>query len=65
MKKIKRMVIVIAIALAIACTHYSIQKQKTKKQLPAKEAALPYIPSVFIDVSLFAGNLFQFLVNSL
>ena len=59
------MVIVIAIALAIACTHHSTQKQKTKKQLPEKESSLPYVPSVFIDVSLFPGNLFQFVVNSL
>lgn len=65
MKKRKKMVIVTAIALAIACTHHSLQKLKTKKAPPEKQATLPYVPSVFIDVALFPGNLFQFLINYL
>ena len=65
MKKRKTMVIAIAIALAIACTHHSIQKLKNKKTLPEKEVSLPYLPSAFIDVSLFPGNVYQFLVNYL
>ena len=65
MKKRKKIVIVIAIALAIACTHHSIKKEKTKQQLPSKEASIPYVPSVFIDISLFPGNVFQFLINHL
>ena len=56
---------VIAIALAIACTHHSTQKQKIKKRLPKTEVLLPYVPSVFIDVSLFPGNVFEFLMNYL
>ena len=59
------MVIAIALALAIACTHHSTQKQKIKKRLPKKEVLLPYVPSVFIDVSLFPGNVFEFLINYL
>ena len=59
------MVIVIAIALAIACTHHSTQKQKIKKRLHKKEVLLPYVPSVFIDVSLFPGNVFEFAMNYL
>jgi hypothetical protein len=65
MKKRKTMVIVIAIALAIACTHHSIQKSKTKKALPEKQVVVPYVPLVFIDASLFPGNVYQFLVNYL
>jgi len=56
---------VIAIALAIACTYHSTQKQKNKKRLPKKEVLLPYVPSVFIDVSLFPGNVFEFAMNYL
>lgn len=59
------MVIVIAIALGVACTHHSIQKEKPKKQLPAKEASLPYVPTAFSDVSLFPGNVFELLINHL
>ena len=65
MKKRKTMVIVIAIALAIACTHHSIQKLKNKKAPAQKVAALPYLPSALIDVSFFPGNVYQFLVNYL
>jgi hypothetical protein len=62
MKKRKMMVMVTAIALAIACTHHSIKKIKTKKSSPEKQVVAPYVPSVFIDVSLFPGNFYQFLV---
>ena len=65
MKKTKWVVIVIAIALAIAYIYHSNQKQKIKKRLPKKEVSLPYVPSVFLDVSLFQGNVFEFLVNYL
>ncbi|HWI90229.1 MAG TPA: hypothetical protein VNT20_03095 [Flavisolibacter sp.] len=65
MKKRKKMVIVVAIAVAIACTHHSIKKEKTKPQLPAKEASIPYVPTAFSDMSLFPGNVFQFLINHL
>jgi uncharacterized alpha/beta hydrolase family protein len=65
MKKTKWVVIVIAIALGIACTHLSTQKQKIQKRLHKKEVSLPYVPSVFIDVSVFPGNLFEFLINQL
>ena len=65
MKKRKKMVIVIAIAVAVACTHHSIKKEKSQKQLPAKEASVPYVPTAFSDMSLFPGNVFQFLINHL
>jgi hypothetical protein len=65
MKKTKWVMMVIAIALAIACTHHSTQKQKIKKRLHKKEVLLPYVPSVFIDVSLFPGNVFEFAMNYL
>jgi hypothetical protein len=65
MKKRKIMVIVIAIALAIACTHQPVKNKKSQKQLPAKEASVPYVPSAFNDVSLFPGNVFEFLINHL
>lgn len=59
------MVIVIAIAMAIACAHHSIKKIKTKKPATETQVSIPYVPSVFIDVSLFPGKLFEFLVNHL
>ena len=65
MKKRKRMVIAIAIALAVACTHHSIKKEKIRKQLPVKEALVPYLPSVLIDMSFFPCNLFLIMVNYL
>jgi hypothetical protein len=65
MKKTKIMVIVIAIALGVACAYHSIQKEKTKKQPPAKEASVPYEPTAFSDVSLFPGNVFELLINHL
>lgn len=65
MKKRKKMVIVIAIAVAVACTHHSIKKEKPKRQLPAKEVSVPYLPTAFSDMSLFPGNVFQFLINHL
>jgi hypothetical protein len=65
MKKRKKMVIAIAIALAIACNHHSASKEKSQKQLPAKETSVPYVPSAFNDVSLFPGNVFEFLINHL
>jgi hypothetical protein len=65
MKRRKKMVIVIAIAMAVACTHHSIKKEKNKPQLPAKEASVPYVPTAFSDMSLFPGNVFQFLINHL
>lgn len=65
MKKRKMMVIVLAIAITIACCHQSNKKEKTKQQLPAKEASVPYVPTAFSDMSLFPGNVFQFLINHL
>jgi hypothetical protein len=65
MRKRKIMVIVIAIALGIACTHHSAKKEKSQKQLHVKEASVPYVPSAFNDMSLFPGNVFQFLINHL
>jgi uncharacterized alpha/beta hydrolase family protein len=65
MKKRKMLVIVIAIALTIACTHHSIKKTEPKKGTTEKQVSAPYVPSVFIDVSLFPGNLFEFLINYL
>jgi hypothetical protein len=65
MKKRKKMVIVIAIAVAVACTHHYNKKEKNQKQLPAKEASIPYVPTAFSDMSLFPGNVFQFLINHL
>jgi len=65
MSKRKIMVIVIAIAIALACCHYSAKKDKSQKQPPAKEASVPYVPSAFNDVSLFPGNMFELLINSL
>lgn len=59
------MVIAIAIALAVACSYYSIKKQRSQKQLPVKETSPPYVPTAFIDVSLFPGNMFELLVNYL
>ena len=65
MKKTKWVVIVIAIALAVAYIHHSTHKQKIKKRLPKTEVSLPYVPSVFLDVSLFQGNVFELLINYL
>lgn len=65
MKKRKKMVIVIAIAVAVACTHHYDKKEKNQKQLPVKEAPIPYVPSAFSDMSLFPGNVFEFLINHL
>lgn len=65
MKKRKMMVIVIAIAIAVACCHHSSKKEKTNLQLPSKEASVPYVPTAFSDMSLFPGNVFQFLINHL
>jgi len=65
MKKRKMMVIVIAIAMAIACAHHAVKKIKIKKPAPETRVSVPYVPSVFIDVSLFPGKLFEFLVNHL
>jgi hypothetical protein len=58
------MVIVIAIAIAIACTHQS-QKISKPKQQPAGEASLPYLPCAFVDMALFPGNVFEVLINHL
>jgi PBP1b-binding outer membrane lipoprotein LpoB len=65
MKKRIIMAMVIAIALGIACTYHSVQQEKAKQQQPVKKVSVPYAPSAFIDVALFPGNVFQFLVNSL
>jgi hypothetical protein len=65
MKKRKKMVIAIAIALAVACSHPSAQKEKAHKQLHVTETRVPYVPSAFSDVSLFPGNVFEFLINHL
>lgn len=63
MKKRKMMVIVIAIAVAIACAHRSTKQEKTGNPLPGKNLSIPYTPSAFSDVSLFPGNVFEFLIN--
>lgn len=59
------MVIVIAMAIAVACCHHSAKKEKCQKQQPANEASVPYVPSAFSDVSLFPGNVFELLINRL
>ena len=64
MKKRQKMVIVIAIAMAIACTHFS-KKISNPKQQPAAEASIPYLPSAFIDMALFPGNVFEVFINHL
>jgi len=64
MKKRKKMVIVVAIAMAIACTHYSKKISKPIQQ-PATEASIPYLPSAFIDMGLFPGNVFEVFINHL
>jgi hypothetical protein len=65
MKKRIMMVIVIAIAVAIACDHHSTKQEKTGNRLPEKKLLIPYTPSAFSDVSLFPGNAFEFLINHL
>jgi len=59
------MVIVIAIALAVACAHHSVQKENSQKQLPVKKSSIPYVPAAFRDMSLFPGNVFEFVINYL
>ena len=65
MKKRKMMVIVITIAVSIACAHHSKKQEKTVNGLPEKKSSIPYTPSAFSDVSLFPGNAFEFLINHL
>ena len=62
MQKRTLMVIVMAIALCAACTHYSIQKTKTKKPAMEKQVLELTLPSVLIDVCLFQGKLYKFLI---
>lgn len=65
MKKRKMMVIVTAIALGIACLSHFITQTLNDSPGREEQFTLPYVPPAFIDVMLFPGNLYEFLINHL